>query len=143
MAQEFYHFLSAYIRQFTFKIAFQRRTVTYPLFAFSLPTPFCVTFVITSISFTSLLPKKSELKCQYQNLVSSHFLFSCSLMSFRFFRENEIIKTKCSLHTAIERAKEITRKIIWKRENSIISQVLHQRNGGKFSADLLENIFNL
>jgi hypothetical protein len=77
ISRQYYHFLSAYIRQFTFKIAFQRCTITYPLFSFPLQTPFCVTFVITSISFTSLLPKKSELKRQYQNLVSSHFHAAC------------------------------------------------------------------
>jgi hypothetical protein len=30
-------------------------------------------------------------------------------MSALFFRENEIIKTKRPLHTAVERAKEITK----------------------------------
>jgi len=69
-------------------------------------------------------------------------LFLYSLMSFHFFRENEIIKTKCPLHTAAERAKEITRKIRWKKENSTISQVIHQHNG-VFSDNLLEIIFNL
>lgn len=147
MPRQYYHFLSAYIRQFTSKIAFQRCTITYPLFAFPLQKPFCVTFVITSISFTPLLPKKSELKRQYQNLVSSHFnptflFFFHSLASFRFCRENEIIKTKCPLHTAVERAKEITRKIRWKSENSTISQVIYQQNGA-YSANLIEMIFNL
>jgi len=146
MSRQYYHFLSAYIRQFTFKIAFQRCTITYTLFAFPLQTPFCVTFAITSISFTPLLPKKSELKRQYQNLVSSHFnetflFFLHSLMSFRSFRENEIINTKCPLHTAVDRAKEITRKIRWKTENSTIIQVIHQQSG-VFSANLLEMIFN-
>jgi len=147
MSRHYYHFLSAYIRQFTFKIAFQRCTITYPLFPFPLQTPFCVSFIITSISFTSLLHKKSELKRQYQNLVSSHFhatflLFFFILVSFLFFRENEIIKTKCPLHKAVERAKEITRKIRWKRGNSTISQVIHQHNGVFFD-NLLEINFNL
>ena len=67
---------------------------------------------------------------------SLHFL-----VSFRSFREIEIIKTKCPLHTAVERAKEITRKIRWKRENNTISQATHQQNG-VYSANLLEMISN-
>jgi len=58
-------------------------------------------------------------------------------VSSPFFGENEIIKTKCPLHTTVERAKEITRKMRWKRENSTISQAMRQQNG-VFCDNLLE-----
>ena len=83
MSWQYYHFLSAYIRQFTFKITFQRCTITYPLFAFPLQIPFCVTFVITSISFTPLLHKQSELKRQYQK--SCVVPFQCNFPFFSLF----------------------------------------------------------